>query len=119
MVGTRSKGFLEQLNLYRYMLSKTATILAQIRLLSNNIHCRDPMSGFFGIKTELIKNMDNKYFEMEGYKILFDLMKRLPKGTPLGEVFYESGIRKEGSTKLRGKQMKIFFKTFCSFIVHI
>jgi len=111
VVGTRSKGFLEQLNFSRFTISKTATIMAQIRLLFNSIHCRDPMSGFFGIKTELIKKIDDKYFEMEGYKILFDLMKRLPKGMRLGEVFYDFEMRKEGSTKLSRKHMKIFFRS--------
>lgn len=111
VVGTRSKGFLEQLNFYRFALSKTATILAQIRLLFSGVYCRDPMSGYFGVKTELIKNFEDKDFEMEGYKILFDLMKRLPKGLPVGEVFYEFGIRKEGSTKLGKRHIKIFLRS--------
>lgn len=111
VVGTRSKGFLQQLNFYRYAISKSATIMAQIRLLFNSIHCRDPMSGFFGIKTDLIRKIDNRYFEMEGYKILFDLMKRIPKGTRIGEVFYEFGMREEGSTKLNKRHVKIFFKS--------
>lgn len=114
VVCTRTGGFFPKvtlLHVYRYFMSKIATILARIRLMFNLINCSDPMSGFFGVKTSIIKNMDERYFEMEGYKILFDMMKHLPKGTKLGKVYYVFGQRSGGTTKISSRHMKIFLKS--------
>jgi len=114
VVGTRIKGFLPKislLHLYRFSMSRIATYLARLRLYANGIKCRDPMSGFFGVKTNVIKGFNKDYFELEGYKVLFDLMKRLPRKTKLGEVYFDFGTRQKGDSKINSKHVMVFFKS--------
>lgn len=114
VVPVRIKGFPFKPNflyLYRFSMSKIATSLAKSRLFFNGIKCKDPMSGFFGIKTKVFKNMDKGNFELKGCKVLFDLMKQLPYGTKLGKVSYTFGERKDGASKINKKHIKIFFKS--------
>lgn len=119
VVGTRTGGFLPDkmtiyeipVCLYRFAMSRIAKALASFRLLLNGIKCKDPMSGFFGVKTKIIKNMDESNFELEGYKVLFDLIKHLSYGAKLGKAYYIFGIRKGGDSKMGIKHMIIFFRS--------
>ncbi len=118
VVGTRIGGFFPKMtvskipkSLFRFGMSRIAIMLAQFRLLFNGINCTDPMSGFFGVKTSIINSIDKNNFELEGYKVLFDLMKQLPSETKLGKVHFIFGSRKGGETKINSKHIRIFFKS--------
>jgi dolichol-phosphate mannosyltransferase len=67
---------------------------------------KDIMSGLFGGKTEMfrdviVKNGDR--FEMKGFKALFDLLKFAPSDVRIGEVRYEFGERQSGESKISPK----------------
>ena len=68
VIGSRyvKGGRIEGWNLYRKILSKGATLLARVF-----VNVKDPMSGFFMIKKELIIN---KEINPKGFKILLELL---------------------------------------------
>lgn len=110
VVGTR-RSIPNDWPLKRKLISKTATMLARLRLMRN---VKDPVSGFFGARTALFKevfNKNEKKFEPKGYKVLFDFLKYCPRQTKIGAVYYEFGLRKSGSSKISNKQIKLFFKS--------
>lgn len=95
----------------RKLISTVATELARLRLGRN---VPDPLSGFFGAKTELFKDVlarSEKRFAKEGYKVFFDLLKCCPKGARIGHVYYDFGLRKGGESKIKLKHMMIFFRS--------
>lgn len=109
VIGTRNK-IKEPWSLHRKSLSVIATTLAKLR-----VNYKDPMSGFFAVKTELINEILNKHehkFEKTGYKVLFDMLKYLPKETKVGEVNYDFLLREHGKTKIGIKQIFAFLKSF-------
>lgn len=63
----------------------------------------DLMSGFFAGKTELalmiIEKHGNK-FERRGFKVLFDLLRFMPRGTKIMDSHYKFGDRASGYSKL-------------------
>lgn len=94
----------------RKMESKVATILAWARLLRP---VKDPLSGFFGIKTSLFQQIVKKNwkkFEMPGYKVLFDLLKYAPRGSRISEVPYIFGLRMRGESKISKKHIFSFIR---------
>ena len=68
VIGSRyiKGGRIEGWNLYRKVLSKGATLLARVF-----VNVKDPMSGFFMIKKEIITN---KEINPKGFKILLELL---------------------------------------------
>lgn len=96
--------------LHRRFISKIATGLAQFAL-KGRVRCSDPLSGFFGGRTDSLKNyfLDKNRFQQEGLKILFDLLKKLPPNFCFDDIEYEFGPR-------AGGQSKLGFKQFLSFI---
>lgn len=91
----------------RIIISKIATLLGKIRLRLNGLYLTDPLSGFFGIKTKLLKIIIMKNegkFEKKGYKILFDILKYCKK-VKISEVYYDFGGRRGGHTKIGKKQI--------------
>lgn len=113
VVGTREKDLTSWV-WHRRLISKSAILLGRARLLMNGINCRDMLSGFFGIKTNLvksvIKNGEDK-FQLEGYKILFDVLKQVPNDTKIDEVPYLFGLRKTGQSKLNKKHVFLYLKS--------
>jgi dolichol-phosphate mannosyltransferase len=110
VVGTR-KGIPKNWPFTRRLMSKTATLLARLRLMRS---IKDPLSGFFGVRTDLFKEVISKKwnkFEGRGYKVLFDLLKYCPKNTSVGVVCYEFGLRRSGSSKIGSRQIRLFFKS--------
>ena len=99
---------------HRKLISKGAIFLGKIRLIGKGILTKDVMSGFFGGNTKfvkiIIKDKENK-FEMSGYKILFDILKLLPKKTEIGSVKYIFGLRSEGESKIGKKHIVLYFKS--------
>ncbi|MBI2136612.1 glycosyltransferase [Candidatus Woesearchaeota archaeon] len=107
IIGTRNK-IKEPWSLHRKLLSVIATKLAKLR-----VHYNDPMSGFFAAKTKLITEILNKHghkFEKTGYKVLFDMLKYLPKDTGVAEVNYDFLLREHGKTKIGIRQIFAFLK---------
>lgn len=96
--------------LNRKLMSRIATTLARLRVGRN---IKDPMSGFFGVKTELFRGViasKGNRFEGRGYKVLFDLLKYCPKGQ-IGQVPYTFGERRGGQSKIKGRHILIFLKS--------
>lgn len=66
----------------------------------------DNMSGFFGGRTALFKEVmarKGDQFERPGFKILFDFLKFLPRKAKLAEVKFDFGERKGGESKLNSR----------------
>ncbi len=91
----------------RRLESRIARLLALTRLRRN---VKDPLSGFFGIKTALFKNIKKKNFEMRCFKILFNILKNTDKKVRIGYVFYDFEIRKRGESKIGKKHIWHFLK---------
>ncbi len=108
VAGARRKVFDWPLN--RRVISKIATGLGKSRLLLKGATCDDILSGFFGIKTKLMQNINKNRFEMKGYKILFDILKNIDKNTKIKNIYYDFGMRKKGHSKMGLKQIISFLK---------
>jgi len=95
------------LSLIRKISSWGAHALANFYLsLKRQSRTRDTMSGFFGGRTELCKEIIKRHgnkFELKGFKILFDLLKFAPKNISVGEVEFEFGERQGGKSKLSSR----------------
>ena len=94
----------------RKIISKAATLLGKSRLLIKGATCEDILSGFFGIKTKLMQNINKNRFEMQGYKILFDILKDINKNTKIKNIYYDFGMRKKGYSKIGKTQIISFLK---------
>ena len=98
----------------RIIISKAATLLGKARLLIKGATCEDILSGFFGIKTKFMQDTNKNRFEMQGYKILFDILKNIKKGTKIKNIYYNFGMRKKGHSKIRKKHMMFFLRSLFS-----
>lgn len=110
VVGTRRR-VISDWPLQRRLMSMIATNLARLRLLR---YIKDPVSGFFGAETATFKRIiekKGKLFEGRGYKVLFDLLKYAPRGTKIGTVMYDFGLRKGGESKISSGHIRIFFRS--------
>jgi dolichol-phosphate mannosyltransferase len=79
----------------RKMISLGATKLAQYGLGMREI--RDPMSGFFAMKRQIIEDMN---ISTAGYKILLEILVKAKHMTRIKEIPYSFTDRKEGKSKL-------------------
>jgi len=88
----------------RWVASWAAHFLAvQTLWLRNKKRSGDIMSGLFGGRTEVFKDVIHRYsseFEMKGFKALYDLMKFAPESLKVEEVMFEFGTRQGGESKL-------------------
>ena len=94
--------------IHRKIISWGGDALARMRLVVKPFVCLDTMSGFFGIKTSLFKDViqsHEKKYEKKGYKVLFETLKYIPKNTSIGYVNYVFGSRKRGESKIGGKHI--------------
>jgi len=108
VAGVRRKVF--NWSLDRRIISKVATFLGKSRLLLKGAICNDILSGFFGIKTKLIQDINQNKFEMQGYKVLFDILKNIDKNTKIKNIYYDFGMRKRGHSKIGLKQILSFLR---------
>jgi len=108
VAGARRKVFDWPLN--RRIISKIATLLGKTRLLLKGTTCDDILSGFFGIKTKLMQSLNKNKFEMQGYKILFDILKNIDKKIKIKNIYYDFGMRKRGHSKIGLKQIISFLR---------
>jgi dolichol-phosphate mannosyltransferase len=88
----------------RIFYSKAATFISKSVFKLNNI--TDPMSGFFIIKRDILKNIK---FNTSGYKILLEILVK-SKNIKSKEIPYTFINRKNGSSKLSHKVIIDFFK---------
>lgn len=77
----------------RKMISKGATKIAQYSL---GITVKDPMSGFFAFRRQVIEGID---FDAIGYKVLLEILVKA-KGARIKEIPYTFTNRTLGSSKL-------------------
>ena len=109
VIGTRAR-VLGSWPLQRRLMSIAATNLARLRL---GRRVEDPMSGFFGVRSELFKKViasKEEKFEKQGYKVLFDLLKCAPKAKH-ASVYYVFGERMGGESKIGHRQVLAFLKS--------
>ncbi len=114
VVGTREK-VLVKWPWHRKLMSLGASSLGKLRLfLGGSPVVKDPVSGFFGAKTgmfkEIVQTCKNR-FEPRGYKVLFDYLKLLPKQTSTAEVLYDFGLRARGQSKIRMNHVILYLKS--------
>src|SRR5262249_12914050 len=83
-------------SLHRRIVSWGASLIASFLLPGTLNAVRDPMSGFFVIRTRLL---DSLRLRPRGYKILLEVLARASY-TNVVEVPYIFEERKEGSSKL-------------------
>ena len=88
----------------RKLMSKIATIIAKKGL---NVKTKDPMSGFFAFKKNIIKEL---HFDALGYKFLLELLVKT-KGVNVKEIPYTFENRKFGSSKLDSSTIIDYFKS--------
>ncbi len=101
---------------HRKMISKSAILLGNLKLVIHKVNCKDIMSGFFGMdrkKAVSIINKNKKSFQMHGYKVLFDLLKNMRNISTTG-VYYDFGLRSKGKSKLGGKVIYYYLKSLFS-----
>lgn len=88
----------------RKLMSKVATLIATKGL---NVKTKDPMSGFFAFKKNIINEL---HFDALGYKFLLELLVKT-KGINVKEIPYTFEDRKFGSSKLTGSIIIDYFKS--------
>jgi dolichol-phosphate mannosyltransferase len=116
VIGTRQK--IKNWKKSRKLISQLATLLGKLSLFARGKKLpKDILSGFFGIKTDFLQNLikkNSKSFQLKGYKILFDILKKSPRGVKITEVPYHFGQRNRGESKIRKEHMLIFLKSLVS-----
>lgn len=88
-----SGGRIEDWTLRRKFMSKIATKIAKLSL---DVSAKDPMSGFFLFKKNLLRDLK---FDGIGYKLLLEILVKT-KGAKITEVPYTFTNRKLGASKL-------------------
>jgi dolichol-phosphate mannosyltransferase len=94
----------EALRWKRRVSSDAAQHLAHTYLWSKRQpHPSDIMSGLFGARTKMSQEVlreKGPNFERQGFKVLFDLLKYVPRNSRVEEVGYDFGDRAGGESKL-------------------
>jgi len=88
----------------RKLMSKIATLIAKKGL---GVKTKDPMSGFFAFKKNIIKELN---FDALGYKFLLEILVKT-KGINIKEIPYTFENRKFGSSKLDSSIIIDYFKS--------
>jgi len=88
----------------RKLMSKIATMIAKKGL---GVKTKDPMSGFFAFKKNIIKELN---FDAIGYKFLLEILVKT-KGINIKEIPYTFENRKFGSSKLDSSTIIDYFKS--------
>lgn len=101
-----------QWNERRKLLSRTATKMVMALC---HISVRDPLSGFFAIDRSLLERIASG-LKPRGFKILFDLLVRLPKNVPISEIPYTFAPRLKGRSKLSMRVHGAFLLAFTAAI---
>ena len=88
----------------RKLMSKVATFIATKGL---GVKTKDPMSGFFAFKKNIIKELN---FDAIGYKLLLEIIVKT-KGIKIKEIPYTFENRQFGSSKLDSSTIIDYFKS--------
>lgn len=97
-------GKIQGWSLKRKLMSKFATLIAKKGL---GIDTKDPMSGFFAFKKNIIKELN---IDAIGYKILLEILVKT-KGVSIKEIPYTFQDRELGSSKLDMKTIADYYKS--------
>lgn len=100
--------------IHRKFISRSAIALGNLRLLIAGKRYKDIVSGFFGADTSIVKQVIKIHkpkFELQGYKVLFDILKYIPRKAKVSYVPYEFGLRDKGSSKISNKVMICYLRS--------
>lgn len=105
--------------LYRKIISKSLIYVAYLVLvLRGKERSKDIFSGYFGVEQKFFARIVASHknsFVGEGYKVLFDLLKCIRKGSiKIQEVPYTFNVRSAGESKASSRQVIALFKSFIS-----
>ena len=93
----------------RRIISEVGIKLANLSLKwRGKKELRDPLSGFFGLRKEVIGEIDEGRIVKEGWKIAFDIVKQLPSSYVCEVTFPFLRERKKGKSKLSLKPLFLF-----------
>ena len=108
IIGSRflDKSFINNLSNTRKILSKSGNLIGYILGIKD---IKDPLSGFFMIKTSIFKSISKK-IDTEGFKILLTILAILNKKIKIKEIQINFYSRKHGQSKLKIKVLFIFLK---------
>ncbi|MEM0124076.1 MAG: glycosyltransferase [Candidatus Micrarchaeaceae archaeon] len=104
---------------YRKLISKTLIYIGYFILsIRGKSKCGDIFSGYFGVRRSMfsyIYKKNSERFVGEGYKVLFDLLKCIDKGSiRICNVPFTFRLRKSGRSKAGLKQGLALIKSFFS-----
>ena len=110
IIGSRflDNSFINNLSNTRKILSKSGNLIGYILGIKD---IKDPLSGFFMIKTSIFKSISKK-IDTEGFKILLTILVILNKKIKTKEIQINFFSRKFGKSKLK-------FKIIIKFLVQI
>ncbi|MBC8502937.1 MAG: glycosyltransferase family 2 protein [Nitrosopumilus sp.] len=97
-------GEIRNWSLKRKIISKIATKIAKHSL---NVNIKDPMSGFFIFKKQLLNGLT---FDALGYKLLLEILVKT-KNANVAEIPYTFQDREIGSSKLSGQTILDYIKS--------
>ena len=108
IIGSRflDNSFVNNLSITRKILSKSGNLIGYILGIKN---IKDPLSGFFMIKTSILKSISKK-IDTEGFKILLTILTVLNRKIRIKEIQINFYSRKHGQSKLKPKIIFIFLK---------
>jgi dolichol-phosphate mannosyltransferase len=113
VIGTRKS--VEGWGLRRKIISWGATTLGKISLwFRRRQRPKDIMSGFFGGETNTILTIIQEHpktISPQGYKLLFDVLKVLPRDIQIGEFKYVFKTRQAGESKIGFKHIIVYFRS--------
>jgi len=105
VIGVRKD--MKELSFARKISSRGAHRMASAYLRAKGQpRSKDMMSGFFGGRTDLCKNIITKnysQFQRQGFKALFDILKFAPKDLKISEIEFDFGERRGGTSKLNSR----------------
>ncbi len=102
--------------LYRRAVTVCVTLFTlTVFTLKRYRTCNDMMSGFFGIRTRLFREVSSKNmgrYVLPGYKVMLDTLKLMGKDTRIAEVRYSTfHRRKRGISKANAKVLINIIRT--------
>ena len=111
VIGRRIK--VEDWPFTRKLMSFTAQFMAYTSLLiRRRQRPKDIMSGFFGGKVNIVKPLlASDKLALKGYKLLFDILKILPRDAKIEQFGYVFKNREFGDSKIGKTQIWEFFKS--------
>ena len=104
--------------LMRRLLSYAGTALGKLSLIARGKPALgyDILSGFFGLRRAFFEALmrdsaGTEAFRPRGYKVLFDLLKLLPRHERIEEMYYRFETRERGKSKLNAGIYREYLKS--------